>query len=424
MTTIGNKAQTWGTRSQIGATIDALKDVQGNKDGIHGNESKAKGSVPDAFDRQPLAAKAKAALSVGFSVDDEIRTLKSFRASREAEWGKPVVSPDVESRLKNPDLYAAQKSISLARLGLTPDDVVDRFISAKGSVDGRAIAPREIFTSEYAPQGTPSGAVVVVSPGFQETGRSFESQIVEMTKRGHTVVVMDHQWAGQSDGSPGGVDSGFGVARDVAAVAAHAAARASALFGDAGRVVLFGNSMGAGPGVLGALTMNDQGRIKLDGAQMPKGLDAVLQAPFLGIASSPLNKTLEFASKLPLLNRIRAPSAGVPDLTNDRVAEAKGAQGAVLEDVRAQLSTFESTKGDLTTLKDMIASGQGPTGRIAIVHGERDTLADFSASEAAARALGERATFTRVDTSNHVMQESPTEMHLALSALDDIISED
>jgi len=427
MTLIGGGNKTWGTRAQIGATMDALKDVRGNNDGIHGNEGAPAGKVPDRlrdrFDRQPLAHTAQAALSVGVSTKDEIAALSSFVSDREAEWGKPVLDDGVRTKLKNPDLYAAQKAIALTRLGLTPDDVVDRFVTAKGSVDGHAIAPREIFTSEHRPKGPPSGVVVVVSPGFQETGRSFESQIAEMTKRGHTVVVMDHQWAGQSEGQAGGVDRGFGVARDVAAVAAHAAERAQALFGDQGRVALFGNSMGAGPGVLGALAMNDHGRIALEGPQMPKGLPAVLQAPYLGIAPSALNQTLEFAAKLPFLNKIRAPSAGVPDLTDDPTAEAKAAQGAAMEDVRAQLSTFETTKPDLATLVGRIESGQGPSGRIAIVHGEGDMLADFSASERVARALGDRATLTRLSTTNHVLQESPSELGAALTALDALLAD-
>src|SRR5690606_25111283 len=156
---------------------------------------------------------------------------------------------------------------------------------------------RDIFIQHWKPVGEPSGKVVVLSPGFQETGRNFYEQIDLLNRQGHAVVVMDHQWAGYSEGKAGGIDRGYGVARDVAAVAAYAAGLAKREYGADAEVVLMGNSMGAGPGVLGALTLNDAGKVKLDGPQMPKGLSAILQAPFLEATPSALNELLSATGK-------------------------------------------------------------------------------------------------------------------------------
>lgn len=417
MTRIGGGRPDWGSRTQIGGTLKELQDLKGNRDGIWDNESKPAGTPGDAFDRNPLGAAAQANLSVGLSTRDEIKELSAFVASVEKEWGQPVMDPQVQARLDGGELFAAQKAIALKRLGRDPSQVTDGFVHAAGSVGGRDIAPRELFFQKFAPIGDPSGKVVVVSPGFQETGRTFYEQIEAMNKAGHEVIVMDHQWAGQSDGSKGGIDSGFGVARDVAAMAAYAAKVAKETYGAEGEVVLFGNSMGAGPGVLGALALNDAGMVKLDGDPMPKGLKAVLQAPYLGATPSLLNDTLQHAARLPLLNRIKAPAAGLPDLTDDKVAEQKGAQGAVLEDVRAQLGAFEAVREDIETIRRLVQEQGLPTGALEIVHGKNDTLAHYEGSVMLDKALGDRAHLTTVNTSDHVLEQSPTQQGFALDAL-------
>lgn len=349
---------TWGTRSQLAATLADLKDLQGNKDGLWGNEKAPAGTPVDAWERNPLANKAARFLEAGLSTKDEVQALTQFRTAAEARWGAPVTNLPA-SQFHQPELFAAQKAIALTRLGRTPADVVDGFVAAKGSVDGQEIAPREVFIQRFKPRGEPSGVVVVVSPGFQETGRNFLEQVDALNRLGHDVVVMDQQWAGQTKGGkPGALDRGFGVARDVASVTAHANQLMQQEYaGKAGhRVVLLGNSMGAGPGVLGAMTMNDQGRIKLDGPAMPKGVSAVLQAPFLGASPGLLNGMLEAASHLPLLNKLAMPAAGLPVLTHDPVAAAKGAQGAVAEDVRAQLSAMGAANKDLVMLWGLLVN--------------------------------------------------------------------
>ncbi len=421
MTSIrGNTStQAWGSRSQLGATLAELKDVKGNNDGLWGNETQKAGTKGDGVDRQPLGLKLKQNAAVGLGTRDEIKELSAFVTQREAAWGKPVTNLPLDS-FKNGELFAAQKAIALTRLGRSPADVTDHFVRASGSVDGKAIAPRDVFFQHFAPVGPPSGKMVVVSPGFQETGRNFYEQIDLLNRQGHDVVVMDHQWAGQTKGTkPGGLDRGFGVARDVAAVAAQANVLLEELHGSNPnkQLVLLGNSMGAGPGVLGALTLNDNGLIKLDGPAMPKGVSAALQAPFLGATPGVVNDALQLASHIPMLNRIQAPSAGIPVLTHDATAAQKGAQGAVLEDVRAQLGAMGAANEDLARIKDLIAQGKGPKGNLFMVHGDQDPLADPAQSKAVAQQLGDKASLRLIASNNHVLEQSPGEQRFALDGL-------
>ncbi len=412
----------WGNRSQIGGTIQDLKDVLGNQDGIWGNEHKAQGTTGDFFDKNPMAAKIAEHLSVGFSARDEVSTLKAFTAAAEKAWGEPVLSVD-KDRLNGGDLFAAQKAIALTRLGRTPSEVTDHFVTAGGSVNGRDVPDRDIFTQRFKPTGEPSGKVLVLSPGFQETGRNFYEQIDKLNQLGHEVVVMDHQWAGQTDGKKGGLDSGFGVARDVAAVAAYAQTLVDNEPG-LDEVILYGNSMGAGPGVIGAMTLNDNGLIDLDGPQMPQGLRAVVQAPFLEGSPNLVNDVVGFASKIPMLNAIKAPAAGVPVLTTDNVGAQKGAQHAVLEDVRAQLSAMTAAEDDIQFMLGLIERGQGPGGQLAVVHGDDDPLAHAAKCGWLKDQLGDQMTYRQIDSGNHVLQENPGEQHHAIDLLQQMLASD
>jgi pimeloyl-ACP methyl ester carboxylesterase len=417
---IDKNPSAWGTRAQLGATMKELADLKGNKDGIWGNETEKKGSTGNVFERNPGALAVKNAFSTGISTKDEIQQLADYVSSVEAKAGRPVLSPGVDKELKSPGLFAAQKSIALERIGRDPTTITDKFIDAKGSVDGERISDRRVFTQHFPPTGTPTGNVVVVSPGFLETGRTFYEQIDALNKAGHDVVVMDHQWAGQSQGSPGGIDRGFGIARDTAAVTAYAAELQREKYGDkAGSVAILGNSMGAGPGAFGAALLNDAGKIQLDGPEMPKGVDLVLQAPFFGATDSVINDVLGGAAKLPFLNKLQAPALGLPDLTDDTVAEHKVSQGQVLEDVRGQFSAFRSSDADLKRLQKLVDDGARPQGKVILVQTAGDTLADPVRAQKVADQIGAEKRILSGD--NHVLSLSPSEQGAAVDAVNDIL---
>ena len=217
----------------------------------------------------------------------------------------------------------------------------------------------------------------------------------------------------------GGIDRGFGVARDVAAAAANGSQIAERDYaGVPGhKVVLLGNSMGAGPGVLGALTLNDSGKLHLDGAQMPKGLDAVLEAPFLQMTPSLLNKAVAFAAHVPGLNKIMLPSSGLPVLSHDDAANDKFSNHASSEDVRGQLYSMISALPDIAAIRALVDGGQGPTGKVYVIHADQDPLADPAGSEWLVGKLGGRGKLDLVHAADHVMEESPTEQNHILDGM-------
>ncbi|MBT6431785.1 MAG: hypothetical protein HOK28_01755, partial [Deltaproteobacteria bacterium] len=183
---------------------------------------------------------------------DDLGELLAFRADCEAFWGEPVTGLDL-GRLRHGDLFAVHKAVAMARLGRTPADVTEGYCTASGSVDGVRLFPREIFWQRFKPIGQANGRFVVVSPRFGETGRDYYDAIQAMNHEGYDVVVMDHQWAGQSEGKAAEIDRGYGVARDVAAIAAWAATVQAREYGDVSgaAVILAGKALGASAGVLG-----------------------------------------------------------------------------------------------------------------------------------------------------------------------------
>ena len=420
--TVPERGGGWGLRSQIAATMSALEDLEGNRDGIWGNEDEKAGRTGSLMDKNPLLSRLRQWARAGLSTRDEKEAIAEFRQECEDSWGQPVTDLDT-GRLRDGELFAAQKALALAQLGRHPSEVTEDFVLASGSVAGFDLEAREVFTQRFKPTAPPTGNVVVISPGFQETGRHFYEQIQTLNAMGHDVVVMDHQWAGQSDGEPGGLDRGFGVARDVAAVAAYAQKLQQSEYGDVpgAQVALLGNSMGGGPGVLGALTLNDAGLIDLDGEEMPTGLSAVLQSPFLGASDNLLNDALAVGSRVPGVRDLAMPSSGVPVLTRDDTAAQKGAQISVLEDIRAQLQSMTAANEDLALIRSMIHEGKGPSGAMSIVHGDGDPLADPEQSRAIAASLG--VELALLETDDHVLQQSPTKKGVALDALAEIIGQ-
>ncbi len=175
--------------------------------------------------------------------------------------------------------------------------------------------------------------------------------------------------------------------------------------------------MGAGPGVLGAMTLNDNDMIQLDGDQMPKGCNAVLQAPFLGPSPSLVNSLIGAASHIPFIDALAAPAAGMPVLTKDPIAAQKGAQTAVSDDVRAQLKTMTQAQPDIDAVLDLIANGQKPQGRIAIVQTQDDSLANPALVQHLASMLAGQASYTMLPGSDHVLEQSPTEQLAGIEAL-------
>jgi alpha-beta hydrolase superfamily lysophospholipase len=395
-----------GSRAEIGALMNELRDVLGNRDRIWGNETKPAGSIGNVFERNPLSLKIGTGLGVGFSKRDEIAAIESFRKDREAEWGAPVMDPAIEGALNGGGFFAAHKAITLARIGRTPRDVTEAFVVAKGKVAGKEIPETRVFTQRFRSIGEPTGDVVVCSPGFLETGRVFIDQVQRLNQAGIDVIVMDHQWAGHTRGKRGGIANGESIALHAAAVLAYAGEIAKAEYGEKGHVALLGESMGAGAGGLGPVLMNAVGKLELRGPQIPSDVDIALQAPFLGASPNLINGALSGAAKIPVVNGIAMPGLGLPDFVDEPKAEHVVAQGMVLEDIRGRLQAFRASDAFIETMRNAIEAGGRPGGKVIIVHDAKDPLADPNGSQWLAEKLGGQADLIRLDGGNHGLASS------------------
>ena len=327
--------------------------------------------------------------SLGGTRFDDFGQLLAFKADCEATWGMAATELEL-SRLRHGDVFAIHKAVALARLGRGPDEVTEGFCTASGSVGGVRIEPREIFWQRFKPIGPPNHKVVVVSPRFGETGRSYYDLIQTMNEAGFEAFVMDHQWAGQSDGKPGQLDCGFGIGRDVASMVAHAHSLLERECEEqslpAKEIIVVGKALGASAGALCALVMNDSGELKLDGRPMPQGLSAVLLSPWFAATPGMFNRARKLASRIPLVNRV---AIGYDYQTTLRMDTPRALQ--------TTLTAVEKAKPDLERVCDRIERGRGPTGRLYIIHGARDRLVDPDKSVWLASSLGSRGILRLVD---------------------------
>lgn len=408
----------WGKPSQISGTVYELADLKGNHDRLWNDEKGEAGKTGGFLSQNPLALKGQAALVSNVDLEGQREALERFRLGQEAKWGQPVTQLDV-TQLKDGELFAVQKAIALTRMDRSPADVTEGFIHAAGKVNGHEIAPRDLFWQRFKPVGQPSGKMVVMFPGFLQSGRNFYEQVEKLNREGHDVLVMDQQWAGQTKGGKdGGVDRGYGVSRDVAAMTAYAQKQLQADYGDNPHqeLILMGTSLGGGPGVVGALTMNENNLLQLEGDPMPKGVKAILQGPFLGPTDTINNAVFSAASKIPLVNQIPLPSMGLPVLTTDDKAAQKIAQGAVMEDLQARLQAMTAVNQDVDEVLKLVAEGKGPKSPIMIIQSKDDPLASSKKSQWLADHLPQ-ASIQLLDRGDHVLEQQEDEQKYALEAL-------
>jgi alpha-beta hydrolase superfamily lysophospholipase len=409
--------ESWGTRAQIGATLKELLDLEGNRDGLWDNEDQPAGRYGHLLARASVGLRLSV-FGAGVSERECMERLLGYRSRVEKRWGQPAVSAEARSRLRRADLFSVQKAISLERWGRTPESVVEHFVDAAGALAGHAVAPRRIFTQHFKPTAPPSRGMIVVVPGYLETGRTFYQQIVRWSSAGHDVLVMDQQWAGQSEGAPGAIDRGFGVMRDVAAVAAYAARLAESLYGSSERLVLYGNSMG-GLGVLGAYLMNRSNLVTLASGELRKDVAVVVQAAFLRPAPTLRNWILRTLARVPLLRDAPMPFvAGLPRLTGDPHVQQLVMQGVALENARCRATAFPAVEPDSAFLRELVRREAPPAGAVTMLHTERDTLACFDNVRAFVESAGAgRIQLVTLPGSDHVLEQSPTHLHYAVDAV-------
>lgn len=411
MTTIRN----FGSRAQVTTFLEKIADATGNKDGVLGNEAGPKDSAPGGvFAKNPILFGIKQNLAAGWSKSDENAKLAGFLEATTQAFGGPVTSLAKPARLSDETWNAFQldKAISLVRFERSPSQVHEHIVKASGSVDGHAIAARDLFVQRFEPVGPPSGKSFVISPGFLETGRNYLEQACLLTSQGHAVVVLDHQWAGLSEGDRGGIDRGFGIARDVAAVVAWQNAEHP---GE--KVAVIGTSMGGGAGVTGAVLMNDLGKLQLDGPAMPRGVDVILQDPFFARTKSVPNALLALAGSIPVVKDIPLPAMGLPILSSDQATLRKLAAHATTEHLSGRAQAFHASTDDLARMKSLLEAGSRPEGKFFVIHADKDTLADYDTTREWVGLLGKNATLHTLHSDSHVIEENPSERDVVLAGV-------
>ncbi len=413
----------------------AVEQATGNQNGVLFDEAKP----TPGWQRNVVAQYGQAAAGVGLSRRDEERFIQDVMGALEARWGQPISHLPIDAVPKRGLEMLIRKASQLQRLGLEPSQVTDVVLKASGAVHGVATKPQRIFAQRFRPSADKDlGKVVVLSPGFQETGRSFEAQIAEMLDRGYNVVAMDHQWSGHSDGEAGSFDRAEGLARNVAATCAYAQGIVEQEYQgkEGAEALLFGNSMG-GMAALFAKAMNDHGQVELgpltatfgaDGpqpikSQMPRAMKLMLQAPFLGLSDGLLNKALAFSGRIPMINSLKLPSNGIaPKISSDRDVAVYNAQQGLLEHIKASPVAMHRGLEGIETLNAFMKD-HVPQGDVAIYHQRGDTLAKHSESQRFADFLKARRGAEGVEMHSaegvdHVVQNDPDVFKDPLAVLD------
>lgn len=338
----------WGNRLELNRVVRELDRFLGSKE------------------RAPARGKKRfGAKRIKADHLDSVTRLLAFRAQCESNWGELTTRLDL-GRVEHGELFAVRKALSLSKLSRLPSDVSEGFLTASGNVDGRRIEPREIFWQRFRPMVKPRGHMVVISPAFGGTGRDYYESATQLNSLGYDVLLMDHQWAGHSDGMRGYLDSGFGIARDVAAITAYAYRLLQREYevDSPAALTLVGKNLGASAGVLGAIVLNDAGLLRLDGRQMPKGLNAVLVSPWLGAGESLINKCRKLASQLPVINQLVMPR-DVPEGVLDSP-----------KSLRARFRAMAIAKSDIDRLCSLVEQGRFGCGKLYVIHSSRHPFID------------------------------------------------
>ncbi len=445
------------SRQQLGALVGELKDLdlsqlktakehQAAVDQCRGNQNRIIGDEQGNISplaRNGIAERLRNFAEVGFARGDEEQFIDSVLSALQTNWGAQIVEPELFSRLAKTTEFAVGKATQLTRMGLHPGQVTEHFVSATGQVDGEKIKDRQLFLQRYAPAPEDAnGKVIVLSPGFAETGRHFESQIGALVKEGYDVVTLDHQWAGRSDGEKGGFDSVKGLARDVAAatVFAQQIQRDNYPQKAGSEVMLFGNSMGA-LAALTAASMNQADKLQLgelkvgqglkekDQAlpgQMQKGLKLMLQSPFMGMTDNVLNKALQLTAGFRGINKLALPAMNLPVITTDPLVQKLNAQEGISEGITSRPLSLKKVVDDLEKLWPFFA--QNPPGNsVGIYHQTGDLLANYQDTQRLAeqltRQLGsDKVAFMAEKGFDHVVENDPESFLTPLAVLDRVAS--
>ncbi len=288
----------FGTSAQVHQAYEALRSAIGEIKRVPRLE------FVDTLEN-PVLEDVRTALAEIPAFTDEVQAIRTIVALWEKHSKQPLLDPTVKPKIRTPELFSAFKLCQMIQHNRTVNQLSEGFSTAEAvQLGGRQIEARNVFYQRWSPLGLFENETVLIVPGEQETGRSVSAMAAYLSGKGYFVVVIDHQAAGQTGRGDGTIDSGMGLARDIAAVAHHALRFPTVKFS------LVGSGMcGAATFALMVLKKTDQLPKELD---FPKPQRVVLLAPFFDMAPGALNRVIKFVSKIPFLNRISMPNLGIP----------------------------------------------------------------------------------------------------------------
>ena len=138
---------------------------------------------------------------------------------------------------------------------------------------------------------------------------------------------------------------------------------------------------------LGAALLNDQGLLKLDGREMPRGVDVVMVSPWFGPTSSFQNRVRRVASRIPFIRRLSI-----------QYNESTGLHLDSPRAMRRLLEALNRSRKDLRAMLKLLENGKMLDGRSYIIHNARDPVASPDLSLWVARQMKDRAILRLVDT--------------------------
>jgi len=392
----------WGSRARIGATMRALEDLLGNRDGLWHNEHQAAGQLPERTAKSPVGEALRQAWSTGLHTDDEQATLQAFLELARERWGGPLTALDLDA-LPHGRLFAVHKAFSLIRQARHPSTVQDTFVRARGAVNGVEVPVHEVFVRCFAPTAPASGHAVVLVPGHAVSGAGHAEGVEALCARGHAVFELALPWQGPLRGT---VIRGYELMRDVAAVVEAVQAVT------AGRVGLLGSSVGGGVGVLGALVLSAADRLSTDLSEV----DAVLEAPWLGSGWCFADPDLAAADARTRRPDIATLTRGAP------LAATRATQLAVLEDTLLPVDLELRLEPDLERVLTLVADGLQLPGRLSIVHAADDPFADIQLVRHLCAAVGPGGVLHELVGDNHLLSLEDDTATLAADRLADLLS--
>ncbi len=250
-----------------------------------------------------------------------------------------------------------------------------------------------------------TGKVVVLAPDFPEQAYTLKDLTHALVSLGHDVITVDQTWAGAKHGHQH-IDSGYGLARDIAAVAVLAQGIKGRDYREKSEaeVILVGHGIAASAGVLGALVLGASGKINLDGRNMAAGSRGILVSPTFSLHHGFAHRLFDGLGVLNSPWRSGSPTGDGEDF---------GRMPKAFERIRSDLLEMLSLI-DEQGMAEQLGSIEKP---IEFIHAQHDPVADFSHSQSVATSLGTAAHFRAVHSHRHALLKMPATVELIADSI-------